>query len=220
MMEIELEFRSDPPGARPIWLTVKTKDSRILELDWEDEVISHGTSDKSSFTAFGLHCPDDGNYQPDRNDFDGSVLVDASWRDKDENPFGGAIEILSAAVSDDDGEKITLAGTPLSLPVPIDYTKLDRAVRDAVKYFNQCGLRTKSSYGGQGLMQVTFHRSVCEMDLRNFPGGQPKEGRFCIMLEPGMKYAFAYIAPTPAAVSRDLGQWQINHPIGGKRDET
>lgn len=220
MADIELEFRSDPPGARPVWLTVKTGSGRILALDWDDGILSHGTSDRASFTAFGLYCPDDDDYRPDLPDFDGAVLVDADWRDKDENPFGGAVEILSAVVSDDDGEKITLAGTPLSLPVTVDYAKLDRAVRDAVEYFNECGLRTRSSYGGQGLMRITFHRSVCEMDLRNFPGGQPKEGRFCIMLEPDMKYAFAYIAPTPAAVSRDLNQWRINHPIGGKRDET
>lgn len=216
-MDIELGFKSHPPGARPIWLTVRKKDGTLLELDWDDAMIS-SYLDQASFSAFGLVCADDGGHRPDPEDFEGAELVDASWRDADERPFGGSIEILSAAAKSPDGKEYPLLKTPLSLPKEIDYTKLDRAVRDAVKYLNRCGLRTKSSYGGQGLMKIVFHRSVAESDLRDFKGGQPAEGRFCILLEPDRKYAFAYVAATPASIGRDLAQWMLRNPIGGNEN--
>lgn len=211
-MDIELEFRSAPPGARPIWLTVRTKDGRLLELDWDDSMAS-SYKDGTSFKAFGIVCTDDGGYRPDEEDCDGAELVDAVWRDDDENPYGGSIEILSAVAKDAGGLEHPLLGTPLSLPEKIDYGKLDRGVRQAVEYFNRCGLRTKSSYGGQGIMRVVFHRSVTEMDLRTFKGGQPAMGRFCILLEPDMKHSLAYVAATPANVQLDVGQWMLRHPV-------
>ena len=215
-MDIVLEFRSSPPGARPIWLTVKTKDGRVLELDWDDSMISC-YKNKASFSAFGLICADDGGYRPEPDDFDGAILIDASWRDDDENAFGGSIEILSAIVKNDDGE-YPLLGTPLSLPRAIDYDKIDWSVRDAVRYFNAAGLRTEKSYGGEGIMRVVFHRSVTEMDLRLFPGGQPKLGRFCILLEPDMKHSFAYVADLPESVQCDLAAWRQKFPGGGHKD--
>ena len=214
-MDMRLELASVPPGARPVWLTAKTIDGRVLEMDWDDALETSGP-DGTAFLLFGLHCPDDNGYRPDAADMDGASLMDASWRDADGEPFGGKLEILSAVAEDpeDDG-KYPLSGTPLALPALPDYGRLDRGVRDMVRYLNTCGILTRSSYGGQGLMRIAFHRSVTEQALRSFPGGMPLEGRFCFLLEPDGKKRLSYVAATPAAVSKDLDRWKLRNPVPG-----
>lgn len=224
-MDIEIRYRSDPPGAEPakIVLSVTGKSAKV---EWGDAYIDgrpggisvfHGlnTDFDSGFRIFGLRGWPDRPLNPD----EGPVLSGITWHSDDYTPYSGDIKVLSADMISEDGRRLPIR-IPSSGPAEaIGADAVSPAVSNLVAYFQEHGLRVASASGtGEEPVKIDFYRYTPVSAIAPFPYGPPEHGLFCLVLSPdGKKFSPAYLAASMDHAEKDLARWQLNGTLNERK---